>query len=196
MCMTTAAIITTVAEIGTGVGGAAIAAHGQTKAAETNEQATKEATAAQSDAAQKALEFQERTYNARQAQVNPYVNMGAGALAALGSGLGVTPGNLPSGAIPMPNTAAPNWLPGTSPTGAKSGYVDPSAMSAMNGMPQGFDLTSEQQRIDAQTQAANAAQSLSASGVRMSSPDGSEQQMVPREQVPYYMSKGAKVVQA
>jgi hypothetical protein len=147
--------------------GAHKASEAQKEAADTQSAAVEKSTDVQAKAAEDALNFQKQTYNARQAAVNPYQNMGAGALAALGSGLGVTPGNLPSGAIPMPSNTGASWMPGMSTTGAKSGFLDPATMAAnQSAMPQGFNLTPEQQRIDAQTQASQAAQSLSASSVR------------------------------
>jgi hypothetical protein len=188
--MTTAAIITTVAAVGGTVGGAAIAAHGQTKAADTQAKAQEGATTAQAQATEKALEFQKQQYANTQKAVAPYQNMGAGALAALGSGLGVTPGNIAPTPISTGSSGIQN--PTRNPSGSTSGFVDPADMSAYSSQPQGFNLTPAQQRIDAQNPASTA--NLSQSSVRLQSPDGKETQTVPASQAQYYISQGAKVV--
>jgi hypothetical protein len=189
--MTTAAIITTVAAVGGTVGGAAIAAHGQTKAAETQAKAQEGATTAQEQATEKALEFQKQQYANTQKAVAPYQNMGAGALAALGSGLGVTPGNIAPPPISTGSLGIQN--PTRNPSGSTSGFIDSADMSAYQGQPQGMpNLTANQQRLDAQNPSSTA--NLSQSSVRLQSPDGKETQTVPASQAQYYISQGAKVV--
>jgi hypothetical protein len=160
--MTTAAIITTVAAVGGTVGGAAIAAHGQTKAAETQAKAQEGATTAQEKAAADALAFQKQQYNNTQKAINPYQNMGLGALSALGSGLGVTPGNLPV------NQIAPDRQVGTTTSGFMSpgdftqfkGAVDANAQAQAQNSG-GFG---QQARLNQANAQANA-QALSASSV-------------------------------
>jgi hypothetical protein len=185
--MTAAAIITTVSAIGTGIGGAAIMEHGQNKAADTQAKAQEGATAAQAQATEKALEFQKQQYRNTQIATAPYQNMGAGALAQLGQGLGVTPGNI----APTPISTAPDRGMGTT----TSGFMTPAdAQTNLNATPSGFpNLTANQQRIDAQNPASTA--NLSQSSVRLQSPDGKETQDVPASQAQYYISHGAKVVQ-
>ncbi len=98
MCMTTAAIITTVAAVGGSVGGAVIASHGQTEAAETNAQAAEKAGDKTAQSTREALDFQKQVYGQRQAQLSPYSTIGTGALNQLSSGLGIrptTPVNVP-----------------------------------------------------------------------------------------------------
>jgi hypothetical protein len=89
-------------------GGAAIfgaheASQGQQQAAETQATASEKAAQAQLQAAQEALNFQKQAYNNRQLAVNPYQNMGLGALSSLGAGLGIKPGSLPAGTVPIAN---------------------------------------------------------------------------------------------
>ncbi len=189
MCMTTAAIITTVAAVGSTVGGAVIAEHGQNKAAETQAKAQEGATTAQEKAAADALAFQKQQYANTQIATAPYQNMGAGALAQLGQGLGVTPGNIAPQPISTGSSGIQN--PTRNPSGSTSGFVDPADMSAYQSQPQGFNLTPAQQRIDAQNPASTA--NLSQSSVRLQAPTG-EVQTVPADHAQYYISQGAKVV--
>ncbi len=191
MCMTTAAIITTVAAVGGTVGGAAIAAHGQSEAAKTAAGAAEQSTNAQEKAAADALAFQKQQYNNTLKATAPYTNMGAGALAALGSGLGVTPGNVAPPPLSLGSAGIQN--PTRNPDGSTSGFVDPADMGAYASQPQGFNLTPNQQQIDAQNPASTA--NLSQSGVRLQAPTG-EVQTVPADKAQFYIDKGAKVVQA
>jgi hypothetical protein len=137
------------------VGGAAIAQHGQTEAAKTQADAAKQGSADQLKAAEDALAFQKQQYRNTQIATAPYQNMGAGALAALGSGLGVTPGNI----APTPISTAPDRGQGTT----TSGLLSPAdAQTNLSATPSGFpNLTASQQRIDAQNPAsvANLSQS-------------------------------------
>jgi hypothetical protein len=118
--------------------------------------------------------------------------MGAGALAALGSGLGVTPGNI----APKPLQTGTGIAGATNltqnPDGSVSGRLSSQDLqNNLNQTPTGFpNLTPQQQAYNAQQQSS----SLSQSSVRLQSPDGSETQSVPANQAQYYISKGAKVV--
>jgi hypothetical protein len=163
-------------------------ASGQEKAAQTQSDAAKQASADQLKAAEDALAFQKQQYRNTQIATAPYQNMGAGALAALGSGLGVTPGNI----APTPISTAPDRGQGTT----TSGLINPADLAQFNAnqqTPSGFpNLTASQQRIDAQNPAST--QNLSQSSVRLQSPDGKETQTVPANQAHYYISQGAKVV--
>jgi hypothetical protein len=183
------AIVPIIIAAGT-VGGAAIAAKGNTKAAQTSADASKEGSADQLKAAEEALQFQKEQYNNTQKAINPYQNMGAGALAALGSGLGVTPGNIPLSQIPQDR-----------PVGqTSSGFLSPDDFTAfknqvMNGPTNAFAQPNQQVNtwMNPQPQA-NSTQSLSQSSVRLQSPDGKDVQDVPASQAQYFISKGAKVV--
>ena len=99
--MPIAAFIPAIIGAGATVGGAALAAHGQSSAADTQAQAAKDAANTQLEAAREALDFQKQVYNNKQQAVNPYQNMGIGALGALGTGLNIMPGHLPVGTIPI-----------------------------------------------------------------------------------------------
>ncbi len=186
MCMTTAAIVGTVAVVGTEVYKAKTASDAQEHAADTQAKASTEATIAQEKAAEEALQFQKQRYNDTLRATADYTNMGAGALAKLGAGLGVTPGNV-----------APSPLGLDRQNGVTtSGMLSPEDFAAFNAArqnPTGFNLTPEQKAIDAQNPASTA--NLSQSGVRMQSPDGKETQVVSREKVPFYLQQGAKVIQ-
>jgi hypothetical protein len=186
--MTTAAIITVAVGAGSAVGGAAIAAHGQSKAAETQANAAKAASTDQLTAAQQALAFQKEQYANTQKAVAPYQQMGAGALAALGSGLGVTPnmsiGLQPTQSGPHTVTNQPvtyDTLNGQSVSTNYTGDVlgNPNGQTISGVLPSG----------------ANSSASLSQSGVRMQSPDGQETGIVAPNKVQYYLQQGAKVIQ-
>ncbi len=189
MCMTTAAIITTIGVAGT-IGTEVYAANKQSgaqeHAADTQLTAQEQATKAQEKAAEDALQFKKQRYNDTLRATAPYTNMGAGALANLGAGLGVTPGNI-----------APQPLGLDRQNGVTtSGFLSPDDFAAFNASrqnPTGFNLTPEQKAIDAQNPASTA--NLSQSGVRMQSPDGKETQVVSQDKVPFYLNQGAKVIQ-
>jgi hypothetical protein len=146
------------------VGAGAIGAHGQTEAAKTQADAAKQGSADQLKAAEEGLAFQKQQYANTLKAVAPYQNMGAGALAALGSGLGVTPGNIAPPPLSLGSAGIQN--PTRNPDGSTSGFVAPGDLAAYQGQPQGMpNLTPNQQAIDSRTQAANSAQSLSQSSV-------------------------------
>ncbi len=109
--------------VGGSVIGGAIAAHGANKSAETQAGAAKDSADAQLKAAEEALAFQKQQYNNTQKAINPYQNMGLGALSALGSGLGVTPGNLPV------NQIAPDRQNGVT----TSGFMSPEDFTQFKG---------------------------------------------------------------
>jgi hypothetical protein len=156
--------------------------------AKTQTSASEAATSAQSQAAQQALAFQKEQYANTQKAVAPYQQMGAGALAALGSGLGVTP-NMSIGLQPTPSgphtvTNQPvtyDTLNGQSVSTNYTGDVlgNPNGQTISGVLPSG----------------ANSSASLSQSGVRMQSPDGRETSMVAPDKVPYYLQQGARVIQ-
>jgi hypothetical protein len=180
---------------GVSAGASAYSAHKQSEAnqhaADTQATASEKGTEAQSKAAEQALEFQKQQYRNTQIATAPYQNMGAGALAALGSGLGVTPGNI-----------APTPIALDRPVGqTTSGFLSPDDFTAfknqvMNGPTNAFAQPNQQVNtwMNPQPQA-NSTQSLSQSSVRLQSPDGKDVQDVPASQAQYFISKGAKVVQ-
>jgi hypothetical protein len=178
--------------VGGAVAGKIIESKANQHAADTQATASEKGTEAQSKAAEQALEFQKQQYRNTQIATAPYQNMGAGALAALGSGLGVTPGNI-----------APTPIALDRPVGqTSSGFLSPDDFTAfknqvMNGPTNAFAQPNQQVNtwMNPQPQA-NSTQSLSQSSVRLQSPDGKETQTVPANQAQYFISKGAKVVSA
>ena len=185
------------------VGGisAGATAYGAHKASEANQQAadaqSKAATTGSADqlkAAEEALAFQKQQYNNTQKAINPYQNMGLGALSALGSGLGVTPGNLPV------NQIAPDRQNGMT----TSGFMSPEDFTQFKGAvvananerPANTFANVGNGAFGVQADQAQRAQSLSQSSVRLQSPDGKDVQDVPASQAQYFISKGAKVVSA
>lgn len=170
------------------LGGAAIQANAQ-----------KQAAADQLQAAREALAFQEAVYRQKQGQVAPYINMGSGALADLGTGLGVTPGNT-AGTVNLPtipgqppgNNIVPTNAPGSgtslSPT-ARATTINPATgqpwTATMPTAPPTGALTGLAQP--------NLAKSQSQSGVRMRAPNG-QAYMVPPEMVSQAQANGGMVI--
>ena len=179
--------------VGGSIVGGAIAANANKKAAQTQANAATTGSADQLKAAEEALAFQKQQYNNTQKAINPYQNMGLGALSALGSGLGVTPGNLPV------NQIAPDRQNGVT----TSGFMSPEDFTQFKGAvvananerPANTFANVGNGAFGVQADQAQLAQSLSQSSVRLQSPDGKETQDVPANQAQYYISHGAKVVQ-
>ncbi len=182
--------------VGGAIAGKVIESKANQHAADTQATAAEKATTAQSDAAEKALEFQKDRYNNTLKATADYTNMGAGALAMLGSGLGVTPRNVAPSALPLDRQ---NGV-------TTSGFLSPDDYTAFKNQvaagTNAFDPNSSGARpantfanVGNGAFAANSTQSLSQSGVRMQSPDGSETSVVSRDKVPYYLQQGAKVIQ-
>jgi hypothetical protein len=142
------------------------------------------ATQAELQKAREAQAFLEKKYEQTQNQVAPYVNMGQGALAALGNGLGVTPANP---AVLQPGQSRPVGQ-------TTSGFIPPNDFSAFKQQVQAQNPTAQIPNMPAQQNQAASAQNLSQSSVRLQSPDGKEVQDVPADHAQYYISQGAKVV--
>jgi len=151
-----------IAGAGGAVGAAALQQHGQTEAAKTQADASKSAAEAQLEAAQEALTFQKQKYNQTQQALNPYQNMGLGALTALGTGLGVTPGNLPVATIPLGSGGTPIQNQTHSLTGATSGFLTPQDYQATLAVVSPAD----QAKLAALQSGGSGLASLSSSGVR------------------------------
>jgi hypothetical protein len=156
--------------------------------ADTQAAASQQGTAAQEKAAAEALAFQKQQYANTQKAVSPYQQYGAGALAALGSGLGVHPdmsqGVQPTNPTPHTVTNQPVTYDTLNGQTVSKNYIgdvlgDPNGQTISGVLPSG----------------ANSTQQLSQSSVRLQSPDGKETQTVPASQAQYYISHGAKVVQ-
>jgi hypothetical protein len=159
---------------GAGVAGSLIQANQNDKATQAELQKAREAQA-----------FLEKKYEQTQNQVAPYVNMGQGALAALGNGLGVTPANP---AVLQPGQSRPVGQ-------TTSGFIPPDDFSSFKQQVQAQNPTASIPNMPQQNPAAQA-QNLSQSSVKMRSPDGKDVQDVPAQDVPYYLSKQATVVQS
>jgi hypothetical protein len=147
------------------------------------------ATQAELQKAREAQAFLEKKYEQTQNQVAPYVNMGQGALAALGNGLGVTPANP---AVLQPGQSRPVGQ-------TTSGFIPPNDFSSFKQQVQAQNPTATipnmpQGQPVAQTNAPNSTTNLSQSSVRLQSPDGKDVQDVPADHAQYYISQGAKVV--
>jgi hypothetical protein len=143
------------------------------------------ATQAELQKAREAQAFLEKKYEQTQNQVAPYVNMGQGALAALGNGLGVTPANP---AVLQPGQSRPVGQ-------TTSGFIPPDDFTSFKQTVQAQNPTATIPNMPQQNPAAQA-QNLSQSSVRLQSPDGKDVQDVPASQAQYFISKGAKVVQS
>jgi hypothetical protein len=116
------------------------------------------ATQAELQKAREAQAFLEKKYEQTQNQVAPYVNMGQGALAALGNGLGVTPANP---AVLQPGQSRPVGQ-------TTSGFIPPNDFSSFKQQVQAQNPTASIPNMPAQAQPVNqaaSAQNLSQSSV-------------------------------
>jgi hypothetical protein len=77
-----------------------------------------------------------------------------------------------------------------------SGFIPPNDFSSFKQQVQAQNPTAQIPNMPAQQNPATTAQNLSQSSVRMRSPDGKDVQDVPAQDVPYYLSKQATVVQS
>lgn len=174
--------------VGGSIVGGAIAAHAANKSAETQANAATTGSADQLKAAEEALAFQKQHYADTQKAVTPYQQYGAGALAALGSGLGVTP-NMSMGVQPTP----------TFQNGSRQATNESFTYDTLKNGPQTTDYSgtvtpNPQGQTITGTLPANSTQALSQSSVRLQAPTG-EVKSVSAADAPYYIRAGAKVVQ-
>lgn len=198
---------------GGALGGAALAAHGQgsaanaaaagaTDAAKIAAASQDKATAAQLSATQAALQFQRDTMANKVAAMQPYASLGLGALADLGRGYGFSTTDTPIPSVPpVPKFATgvvnsqgidpgtglpPGWITGGSATDPSHNTLPvPGAPTAA---PTATNPTANLTALSpVQTQTRS-------SFTPMVSPDGTERAMVPNDQVPTYLARGARVL--
>jgi hypothetical protein len=124
-----------------GIGGAALAAHGASKAADTQAQAATTAAQYQYQASQDALNFQKQQYATSQQELQPWLKSGGNALSALNYGLGLgTPGgsaaqSTMNGINPVQAGSAGNPT-GPSPGAPFQARIQPGAVTAPPGQGQ------------------------------------------------------------
>lgn len=171
-----------------------IAAGGSILTGDMASEASKKAAQTQSDAADKAMALNTRLYddtNARQAAVYadnraafvPFVNLGTNAAGSLGNLL-----NLPSGG-PMSTTPPAGAMP--TPIGSGSGQA---YLVDAQGRPTPI-MVGGGRLLDAQQSAASQASQSGYGGLggdeELIAPDGTRKR-VPRDQVAFYTSRGAR----
>lgn len=150
---------------GAGIGGAAIASHGATSAANT-----------QAASADKALAVATQQHDQERADNSPYRAAGGGALNSLTSLLGVQPMTLP------PDIALPNAQ--TASTQGQNSVQNFYAARHPNGGTLG-SLAPSQTPAQQQTQS---------SYVTIQAPNNGPTKQVPANEVDHYVSRGAQVV--